>query len=166
MPSRGAFGAAKAEKSKARDRRLIIVCCASLASRASLRCIIRRCPCCRDGDKSLANISCNCHIRVVAATRRRSLTRCPRPLFIYVAEIATAARSAFVECLTCLNSLRRSDCRVGSEGQCRKCARLWYGPVAGVFLSCIVPLSNGQDADLMGRKHLTQFHKSLRANVQ
>ena len=40
--------------------------------------------------------------------------------------------------------------RIG--GPCRKCAWLWYGPVAGVFLSCTVPLSNGQDADLIGPK--------------
>ena len=86
---------------------IIIVCCALQASRASLRCIIRRCPCRRDGDKSFANISCNCHIRVVVTTRWRSLTRCPRPLFIYVAEIAAAsAKIALVECLACLNSLR------------------------------------------------------------
>ena len=146
----------------------IIVCCASLASRASLRRIIRRCPCCRDGDKSFANISCNCHIRVVAATRWRSLTRCPRPLFIYVAEIAARRRREERVCrmpgMSQFIKKERLPRRIG--GPCCKCAWLWYGPVAGVFLSCIVPLSNGQDADLMGRKHLTQFHKSQRANVQ
>ena len=119
----------------------IIVCCASLASRASLRCIIRRCPYCRDGDKSFANISCNCHIHVVAATRWRSLTRCPRPLFIYVAEIAAAARSAFVECLACLNSLRRSDCRVGSEGHAASAlgsGMVWAGCRCRLVVHCTV----------------------------